>query len=252
MAQIFHPSTNTIAKASIFGAAFFVLAAFWIVSQVVRSAYFTGVNEAVEQPVPFSHEHHVAGLGIDCRYCHVSVETAAYAGMPATKTCMTCHSQIWTNAPILEPVRASWRDDRPIQWNRVHDLPDFVQFNHGIHVQKGIGCYECHGKVDGMPLMAKANSLHMDWCLDCHRKPEAHVRPREQVFSMSAWLPPDGKDRLAAGRELVKKYNIRSMPIGGEPLDPHRNPHAHPGAGVHGRETETTPIPITNCSACHY
>jgi hypothetical protein len=252
MAQIFHPSTNTIAKASIFGAAFFVLAAFWIVSQVVRSAYFTGVNEAVEQPVPFSHEHHVAGLGIDCRYCHVSVETAAYAGMPATKTCMTCHSQIWTNAPILEPVRASWRDDRPIQWNRVHDLPDFVQFNHGIHVQKGVGCYECHGKVDGMPLVAKANSLHMDWCLDCHRKPEAHVRPREQVFSMSAWLPPDGKDRLAAGRELVKKYNIRSMPIGGEPLDPHRNPHAHPGAGVHGRETETTPIPITNCSACHY
>jgi hypothetical protein len=233
MAQIFHPSTNTIAKASIFGAVFFILGAFWLVSQIVRSPYFTGVNDAIEQPVPFSHEHHVAGLGIDCRYCHVSVEDAAYAGMPATKTCMTCHSQIWTNASLLEPVRASWRDDRPIQWNRVHDLPDFVQFNHGIHVQKGIGCYECHGKVDGMPLMAKANSLHMDWCLDCHRAPEKHVRPRDQVFVMSEWLPPNGQDRLEAGRELLKKYNIRSTPIG----DP---PH------------EKTPIPITNCSTCHY
>jgi hypothetical protein len=161
------------------------------------------------------------------------VEDAAYAGMPATKTCMTCHSQIWTNAAILEPVRASWRDDQSIQWNRVHDLPDFVQFNHGIHVQKGIGCYECHGKVDGMPLMAKANSLHMDWCLDCHRAPEKHVRPRDQVFSMNEWLPPAGQDRLAAGRELVKKYNIRSTPIGDAPH-------------------EKTPVPITNCSTCHY
>jgi hypothetical protein len=252
MAQIFHPSTNTIAKASIFGAAFFILAAFWVLGQIVRSSYFTGVEDPIDQPVPFSHEHHVAGLGIDCRYCHVSVEDAAYAGMPATKTCMTCHSQIWTNAALLEPVRASWRNDTPIQWNRVHDLPDFVQFNHGIHVQKGIGCYECHGKVDGMPLMWKANSLHMDWCLDCHRAPEKHVRPRDQVFVMSAWLPPNGQDRLEAGRELLKKYNIRARPITGEPLDPHRDPHAEPGAGVHGPATETTPIPITNCSTCHY
>src|SRR3982751_4801647 len=118
MAQIFHPSTNTIAKASIFGA---VLVVLWLTAEIVRSSYFTGVNDPIEQPVQFSHEHHVSGLGIDCRYCHVSVETAAYAGMPATKTCMTCHSQIWTNAAIREPVRASWREDRPIQWNRVHD-----------------------------------------------------------------------------------------------------------------------------------
>ena len=261
MAQIFHPSTNTLAKASIFGAVFFILFAFWLVGQTVRSAYFTAVNDAIEQPVPFSHEHHVKGLGIDCRYCHVSVETAGYAGMPSTKTCMTCHSQIWTSAAILEPVRASWRDDKPIQWNRVHDLPDFVQFNHSIHVQKGIGCYECHGNVAGMPLMWKANSLHMDWCLECHRAPEKHVRPREQVFVMSEWLPPNGVDRIAAGRELLKKYNIRSTPIlppahAGSP-----NPHAasvaaggeaHPGAGVHVAEMETTPIPITNCSTCHY
>ena len=233
MAQIFHPSTNTIAKASIFGAVFVILGVLWLTAQIVRSSYFTGVNDAIEQPVQFSHEHHVTGLGIDCRYCHVSVEDSAYAGMPATKTCMTCHSQIWTNAAILEPVRASWREDRSLQWNRVHDLPDFVQFNHGIHVQKGIGCYECHGKVDNMPLIAKANSLHMDWCLECHRAPEKHVRPRDQVFVMSEWLPPGGRDRLEAGRELLKKYNIRSMPI---------------GDGVH----EKTPTPITNCSTCHY
>jgi hypothetical protein len=233
MAQIFHPSTNTIAKASIFGAVFVVLGVLWLTAEIVRSSYFTGVNDPVEQPVQFSHEHHVSGLGIDCRYCHVSVEDAAYAGMPATKTCMTCHSQIWTNAPLLEPVRASWRDDKPIQWNRVHDVPDFVQFNHGIHVQKGIGCYECHGNVAGMPLMWKANSLQMEWCLGCHREPEKHIRPRDQVFVMAEWLPPNGQDRVEAGRELVKKYNVRSTPIG----DPHH---------------EKTPAPITNCSTCHY
>ena len=232
MAQIFHPSTNTIAKASISGAVFVILGALWLTFEIVRSPYFTGVNVALEQPVQFSHEHHVSGLGIDCRYCHVSVETAAYAGMPATKTCMTCHSQIWTNAAILEPVRASWRDDRPMQWNRVHDVPDFVQFNHSIHVQKGIGCYECHGKVDGMPLMAKANSLHMEWCLDCHRAPEKHIRPRNQVFVMAEWLPEWGeRDKVVP--ELMRKYNVRSTPVG----DPHH---------------EKTPVPITNCSACHY
>ena len=233
MAQIFHPSTNTIAKASIFGAVFVVLGVLWLTAEIVRSSYFTGVNDPVEQPVQFSHEHHVSGLGIDCRYCHVSVEDSAYAGMPSTKTCMTCHSQIWTNAALLEPVRASWREGKPIQWNRVHDVPDFVQFNHGIHVQKGVGCYECHGNVAGMPLMWKANSLQMEWCLSCHREPEKHIRPRDQVFVMSEWLPPNGQDRVAAGRELVKKYNVRSTPIG----DPHH---------------EKTPAPITNCSACHY
>jgi hypothetical protein len=240
MAQIFHPSTNTIAKASIFGAVFFILGVLWLTAEIVRSSYFTGVNDPVEQPVQFSHEHHVSGLGIDCRYCHVSVENAAYAGMPATKTCMTCHSQIWTNAALLEPVRASWRDDKPLQWNRVHDLPDFVQFNHGIHVQKGIGCFSCHGNVGGMPLMWKANSLHMDWCIDCHRAPEKHVRPRvplnpgdpSPIFVMKDWMEEWG-DRKTVAPRLIRQYNIRSTPIG----DPHH---------------EKTPVPITNCSTCHY
>src|SRR5215212_11633782 len=233
MAQIFHPSTNTIAKASIFGAAFFILAAFWVLGQIVRSSYFTAVNDPIEQPVPFSHEHHVKGLGIDCRYCHVSVETAAYAGMPATKTCMTCPSQIWTNAAILEPVRASWREDKPIQWNRVHDLPDFVQFNHSIHVQKGIGCYSCHGEVDRMPLMWKENTLHMQWCLECHRDPAKHIRDRSEVFVMRPRTVPAGMDPHDYGTQLMEKYHVRT--------DIPREP-GH----------EKFPNPLTNCSTCHY
>ena len=127
-----------------------------------RSSYVTRANEYVEQPVQFSHLHHVLDDGIDCRYCHTSVETSSFAGIPPTKTCMNCHSQIWSNAPILEPVRASFRDDRPLRWVRVHDLPDFVYFNHSIHVKKGMGCETCHGRVDQMPLMRQVQSLQMD------------------------------------------------------------------------------------------
>jgi hypothetical protein len=240
MAQIFHPASNTIAKASIFGAVFVILGVLWFTAEMVRSSYFTETNVAQAQPVQFSHEHHVSGLGIDCRYCHTSVEDSAFAGIPPTKTCMTCHSQIWTNAQILEPIRASWRNDTPIHWNRVHDLPDFVQFNHGIHVQKGIGCYSCHGDVSGMPLMWKANTLQMEWCLDCHRAPEKYIRPRSPlrpgdpnpIFVMKDWLPEWG-DRKVVGPELVKKYHVRSETIG---EDPH----------------EKLPKPITNCSKCHY
>ena len=238
MAQIFHPSTNTIAKASIFGALFVIGGALVVGAEINRSPYTTGTNVALEQPVQFSHEHHVKGLGLDCRYCHVTVETSAFAGMPATKTCMTCHSQIWTNAPLLEPVRASWRDDRPIRWTRVHDLPDFVQFNHGIHVQKGIGCYSCHGNVAGMPLMWKTGSLLMEWCLDCHRAPEKHVRPKgngnENIFVMADWLPEWG-DRKTVAKQLLQKYHVRSAPIG----DPHQGMEFHPS-------------PMVNCSVCHY
>src|SRR3954463_5298311 len=210
MAQIFHPSTNTLSRVSIFGILFLLVGGLFVMAEIYRSPYVTKATVVRDQPVQFSHEHHVAGLGIDCRYCHTTVEDAAFAGMPSTKTCMTCHSQIWTNAPLLEPVRASWRNDTPIRWNRVHDVPDFVQFNHGIHVQKGIGCYECHGNVAGMPLMWKANSLHMEWCLDCHRTPEKYIRPRDQVFKIAPWSPGAGIDRLQAGRELVEKYHVRT------------------------------------------
>lgn len=205
MAQLFHPSTNTISKATIFGALFMIIALFWIIGILIRSPYLTEATVVREQPVPFSHEHHVGGLGIDCRYCHNSVEDSSFAGMPSTKTCMTCHSQIWTNAEMLAPVRESWATGRPLAWVRVHDLGDFAYFDHSIHVRKGIGCATCHGRVDRMPLMWQVATLHMEWCLDCHRQPERYIRPKEEVFNM-AWEPPE--DQSAFGARLVQDYAI--------------------------------------------
>jgi hypothetical protein len=207
MPQVFHRSSNTLAKASIFGAVFLIAGLGWGLDQLNRSSYMTRAMESREQPVPFSHKHHVGQLGIDCRYCHTSVEQTAYAGIPPTKTCMNCHSQIWTNADMLEPVRASFRTDQSIRWVKVHDLPDFVYFNHSIHVQKGIGCASCHGRVDHMNLTWQQNSLQMEWCINCHRNPEQYIRPKDQVFNM-AWTPPNG-DQLALGRKLVKDYDIQ-------------------------------------------
>jgi cytochrome c7-like protein len=209
--QIFHPSTNTIAKVTIFGAVFFVAAIVVVGWYLVRSQWVTGVDVPVEQPVPFSHQHHVAALGVDCRYCHSSVEVSSNAGIPPTYTCMTCHSQIWSDSPTLKPVRDSLANNTPIQWNRVYNLPDFVYFNHSIHVNKGVGCVTCHGRVDQMPLMAKAQTLHMEWCLGCHRAPEQYIRPREEVFNMD-WQPPNG-DQLALGRQLVQEYHIQSVSV---------------------------------------
>lgn len=206
MAQIFHPSTNTIAKVTIFGGVFILAGVTALIMAFARSSYTTGVGVFVEQPVPFSHEHHVSGLGIDCRYCHTSVEKSSFAGIPPTETCMTCHSQIWTNAAILEPVRASFQTGRPIEWVRVHNLPDFVYFNHSIHVAKGVGCETCHGRVDQMKLTYKANSLYMEWCLECHRHPENYIRPVEEIYTMG-YQPQE--DQVTMGRELVKAYNIQ-------------------------------------------
>jgi hypothetical protein len=208
MAQIFHPSTNTISKVSIFGALLFLGALAWIVARIQRSDYVTEVNVARDQPVQFSHKHHVSDAGIDCRYCHTTVETSAFAGIPPTETCMTCHSQIWADSPMLEPVRSSFRTDRSIEWNRVHDLPEFTFFNHSIHVHKGIGCSTCHGRVDQMPLTWRTASLQMEWCLECHREPERFVRPRDKVFSMD-WMPPP--DQPAQGERLVREYRIRKL-----------------------------------------
>lgn len=173
MPQIFHPSANTLSKVSIFGGVFIATGLGWVLSVLYRSPYQTEVGVVVEQPVQFSHKHHVQGLGIDCRYCHISVETSAFAGIPSTETCMSCHSQIWTSAPDLEPVRESYRSGKSIPWVRVHDLPDFVQFNHSIHVSKGVECKSCHGAVEEMPLTYREHSLSMKWCLECHRDPEA-------------------------------------------------------------------------------
>jgi hypothetical protein len=205
MAQIFHRSTNTLSKLSIFGAVFILAGFGGLASLAIRSPFFTQVNVAREQPVPFSHKHHVAGLGLDCRFCHTSVEESSFAGIPPTKTCMGCHSQIWADSPMLEPVRASFRNDQSLEWTRVHKVADFVFFNHSIHVKKGIGCSTCHGQVDQMPLVRKTQTLLMEWCLDCHRQPEKYVRPRDQVFNM-AWQPP--ANQLEEGRKLKQQYGI--------------------------------------------
>ena len=204
MAQIFHPVANAIARLSIIGGGLLAVGGLVTLDQLTRSPYSTEVGVARAQPVPFSHKHH-ANMGIDCRYCHTSVEDAAFAGIPPTKTCMNCHSQIFGDAPMLEPVRESWRTGESLQWNRVHDLPQFAYFNHSIHVAKGIGCSTCHGRVDVMPLVHKANTLYMTWCLDCHRAPENFVRPKDKVFDM-AWTPP--ANQREAGLELLKEYKI--------------------------------------------
>src|SRR5213593_3287693 len=185
MPQIFYPSTNTISRVSIV-AAVLALTAFALVGGALqRSPYLTEVGVPRVQPIPFSHKHHVAGLGIDCRYCHTSVEKSSFAGIPPTQTCMNFHKQIWTNADMLAPVRASFDAGKPLVWSRVHRLPDFVHFNHSIHVYKGIGCASCHGRIDKMALTYQASPLTMSWCLDCHRNPEKYVRPRDQVFNMA-------------------------------------------------------------------
>lgn len=206
MPQLFRPGADAI-----FRAALFLLVAVLVlwglaVYALLRSDYVTGVGTAPDQPVPFSHQHHVGGLGIDCRYCHTGVENSAFAGIPPTHTCMTCHSQVWTNAGMLRPVRQSLAEDRPLRWTRVNDLADFVYFDHSIHVAKGVGCVTCHGRVDRMPLMRRASSFHMRVCLECHRHPERYVRPRRAVLQTD-WDPP--RDRLAQGQQLVEAYGLR-------------------------------------------
>jgi Cytochrome c7 and related cytochrome c len=208
MSQIFHRSTNTFARITIFGGVFILALVVWAFTTLDRSSYSTRQDEHREQPIPFSHAHHVGGLGIDCRYCHTTVETSSFANIPPTKTCMNCHSQIWASSPTLEPVRASFRDDKSISWTRVHDLPDFVYFNHSIHVNKGVGCETCHGRVDKMPLMAQQNTLQMEWCLNCHRNTEKYIRPREFITTMG--YQPAG-DQEEVGRRLQKEYDIQSV-----------------------------------------
>ncbi len=205
MPQIFHPSSNTFSKVSIFGALFLIGGGLYALAVLNRSAYVTEAGVAREQPVPFSHKHHAGELGIDCRYCHTSVETSWNAGFPSTQTCMNCHSQIWALSPMLEPVRSSWRSGESITWTRIYDLPDFVYFNHSIHVAKGVGCATCHGPIDTMNLTWQAPSLHMEWCLDCHRDPARYVRPPAEVFNMD-WQPPG--DQQQRGEELVTAHDI--------------------------------------------
>jgi hypothetical protein len=217
MAQIFNRSTNYLSRISIWGAVFIFSGLGWMGLVLARSSYTTGQGVTIRQPVPFGHEHHVAGLGIDCRYCHTAVETSSAAGIPPTATCINCHKLIWNDSPMLEPVRESFRTNKPIRWNKVHDLPDFAYFDHSIHVAKGVGCVSCHGRVDRMRLTYQASSLQMEWCLACHRDPEPNLRPKDEVFSMT-WK---AQNQAELGAALAKENDLRGT------------------------------FALTNCSTCH-
>ena len=209
MAQLFRPGADTVLRLVLLALVALPFAGAALAYGVRVSPYATGQNVTVDQPVPFSHKHHVGDLGIDCRYCHTGVEKTAYAGVPSTQTCMTCHSQIWTNAGVLEPVRASWRTRTPMRWNSVHRLAEYVYFDHSVHVAKGVGCSECHGPVHEMQLMRQATPMTMGWCLDCHRNPGPRLRPREAIYD-TAWIAGDDPDpdKARRARAYVAHYGV--------------------------------------------
>ena len=231
MSQIFSRSANTISRVSIGGAVLLIGLLLGLVYELGTSPWVTRQNVAREQPIQFSHERHVAGNGIDCRYCHTSVEESRFAGIPPTKTCMNCHSQVFSNSPFLEPVRASFNSNKPLRWTRVHDLPDFVYFDHSIHVNKGVGCTSCHGPVDKMPLMYQSSTLQMAWCLDCHRNPEKNVRPRDQVFSVAYKQPSSAAPVKALGKEFTDQRELGLALVAEYKIQEPRN--------------------LTSCSTCH-
>ena len=205
MTQVFPRWFNTLSLAGIVGVVLLIPATALGLAIFYRSDYVTGAHAAYQQPVPFSHAHHVGQLGIDCRYCHTSVEESSFAGMPPTQTCMNCHEQIWVGADMLAPVRESWKNNKPIHWQRVHNLPGYVYFDHSAHIAKGVGCVECHGRVDEMPLTWQEKPLTMGWCLNCHRDPAPHLRPRSEVFNMTWTRGPN----TPPGAKLAADYAVR-------------------------------------------
>lgn len=243
MAQIFKPSANSIAAVTLISVAIGVPTVWLSLAGLSRSPVNTKVDVPLNQPIPFSHQHHAWELGIDCRYCHTSVEKSMYAGLPSTETCMSCHSQIWTNSPLLEPVRRSYETGTPIKWNLVNKVPQFVHFNHSIHINRGINCNVCHGPVQWMQITYKGNSFQMAWCLQCHRAPERYihpdkdapnVEPRQQVFNLYWKLQEKGLQHLddtdrriieghyggtddpkeiAEGKALVAKYGVHTAQL---------------------------------------
>jgi len=227
MPQVFPKGFNVLARVSLLALPLILAGGGVAMAAFYRSDYTTGAHEVIEQPVPFSHKHHVSQLGIDCRYCHTAFEKSASAGFPPTKTCMNCHQQMWVGADMLQPVR-DYAKGKPISWTKIHNVPHYTYFNHSIHVSKGVGCVSCHGQIDEMNLVYQSKTLLMEWCLDCHRNPEKNLRPREEVTNMtfkpSDLVNPDtGKPHTQSslGKSLKEKYHVRE------------------------------PSVITNCSICH-
>jgi hypothetical protein len=252
MPQIFHKAANPLSKIVLlglpilFGSTGLGLAAFY------RSSYATGIYEVVPQPVAFSHAHHVGQLGIDCRYCHDTVERSHFAGIPPTKTCMNCHQQMWTGADLLEPVRESWRTNTPIVWNRVHNVPHYAYFNHSIHVAKGVGCQSCHGNVDTMNLTYQSKTLLMEWCISCHREPEKHLRPKSEVTNMT-WRPESGGNwRLEDFGFYGKTADGKDHPAAKERVGkPRPTTQAELGAELKKVYEVRDAGTLTGCSMCH-
>ncbi|HSM51351.1 MAG TPA: cytochrome c3 family protein [Thermoanaerobaculia bacterium] len=207
MSQLFDRSSNALARTMMALAVVLAAGGLGLVLSLGHTSWVTRQNLLIKQPIQFSHDHHVGQIGISCGYCHTAYEQSSSAGIPPTATCMNCHSQIWAQAPILEPVRASWRDGKPLEWVRVHDLPEFVYFDHSIHVAKGVGCETCHGRIDEMAGVTQAAPLTMSWCLDCHRDPVQNLRPRAEVTTMG-WKPPENLAELQ--RELAREYDVQS------------------------------------------
>jgi len=205
MAQLFQPYADMGVRAVLVAIAVSPAVLIAASFAVPRSPFVTGQSLVHLQPIPFSHEHHVGFDGLDCRYCHFGAETSRWAGIPPTEVCMTCHSQIFTEAAVLAPARDSLASGEPIPWRRVKALPDYVYFDHSIHLAKGVGCTTCHGQVDQMPLTLQAQPMTMGWCIDCHRNPAPHLRRREEVFADS-WSPP--ADQSEEGRKLMAQYEI--------------------------------------------
>lgn len=199
--QLFAPSANTLARASVVGLALLIVGGAIGGYVFTRSSWATGVAQVPTQPVPFSHVHHVGGIGLDCRLCHAHAQDGPVAGLPSVDVCMTCHREVWADADLLEPVRAAWREGREVEWQRVYDLADYAYFHHGIHLAKGVACEQCHGRIDRMPLTGQHAPLTMEWCLDCHRDPIDRLRPPADVWQMG-WVAPDGFDPHALAAEL--------------------------------------------------
>ncbi len=254
MPQIFPKALNPIARAIIVSLPLTAVVTGIGLAAFFRSSYATGIGETPPQPVAFSHAHHVGQLGIECRYCHTTVEKSHFANVPPTKTCMNCHQQIWQGADMLEPVRSSYKNNTAIEWNRVYNLPDYAYFNHSIHVAKGVGCVSCHGRMDQMNLTTQHVTLLMEWCINCHRAPERNLRPNSEITNMS-WTPEslgaDGKPQVWLRSDLPNMGRLadgKDNPLLGQP----RPTNQHDlGLLLKEQYRVRDSVTLTNCSMCH-